>query len=219
MLTKIKLIDLHSHTFMSDGVATPIELIRYAQKGGYFAFGITDHVDLSNYKEVIEKTLKLKEASYGDLIFIPGIEITHVAPKNISKIVNYARDNGINWVGVHGETPVEPVMKGTNLAAIEARVNFLAHPGFINEDTIKLAVKNDVWLELTKRGGHNMTNGYIFKKAYPLGAKFIINSDAHKTSELYKKELYINVALGTGMSKEIFLENNQKLYNWIIKNR
>ena len=215
MHTKIKLIDLHSHTFMSDGIATPIELIRYAQRNGYFAFGITDHVDLSNYKEVIEKTLSLKDASYGDMIFIPGIEITHVAPKNISIIVNYARDKGMKWVGVHGETPVEPVMKGTNRAAIEAGVNFLAHPGFIDEETIKLAVKNNVWLELTKRGGHNMTNGYIFKKAYPLGAKFIINSDAHKTSELYKKDLYINVALGAGMSEEILIENNTKLRKMI----
>jgi histidinol phosphatase-like PHP family hydrolase len=217
-MNDIKIIDLHSHTFHSDGIATPTELIRYAQVAGYSVFAITDHVDLTNYKQVIDSILTLKNVNFYPLIFIPGIEITHVLPDDISKIVNYARKMGIKWIGVHGETPTEPVIEGTNYAAIESRVDFLAHPGFITGTELKLAVKNNVWIELTARNGHSLTNGYIYQKGKNLGVNFIISSDSHKTSELFSKERYIATALGSGMSEGEFLEHNENLYNHIINN-
>ena len=36
--------DFHTHTFLSDGVLSPIELIRRALVRGYKAMAITDHV-------------------------------------------------------------------------------------------------------------------------------------------------------------------------------
>jgi len=217
-MQKIKLIDLHSHSFFSDGIATPSELVRYAQIKGYTVFSITDHVDLSNYKQVINSMLELKEVDFSPLIFIPGIEITHTLPSDIKKITDYARNSGIKWIGVHGETVVEPVIKGTNIAAIEAKVNFLAHPGFITEKELKLAAKNKVFIEITLRKGHSLTNGYIYQKGKKAGVDFIINSDAHKPSELFGKELYLSTALGSGMSKDDFLFYNQRLYNYLLEN-
>ena len=38
--------DFHTHTFLSDGVLSPMELIRRAHDKGYAAIAITDHVDL-----------------------------------------------------------------------------------------------------------------------------------------------------------------------------
>ena len=37
------LIDFHTHTFHSDGVLSPMELVRRAKIEGYRAIGITDH--------------------------------------------------------------------------------------------------------------------------------------------------------------------------------
>ena len=36
--------DFHTHTFLSDGVLSPCELIRRAAVNGYQIIGITDHV-------------------------------------------------------------------------------------------------------------------------------------------------------------------------------
>jgi predicted metal-dependent phosphoesterase TrpH len=40
--------DFHTHTFLSDGVLSPIELIRRALVRGYKAIGVTDHVGVGN---------------------------------------------------------------------------------------------------------------------------------------------------------------------------
>ena len=48
--------DFHTHTFLSDGVLSPIELIRRALVRGYRAMAVTDHVGLGNVEFVV-KTL------------------------------------------------------------------------------------------------------------------------------------------------------------------
>ena len=40
--------DFHTHTFLSDGVLSPIELIRRAFVRGYRGMAVTDHVGLGN---------------------------------------------------------------------------------------------------------------------------------------------------------------------------
>src|SRR4030042_513820 len=42
------MIDLHTHTFLSDGVLAPAELVRRAEHAGYRVIGIADHADSSN---------------------------------------------------------------------------------------------------------------------------------------------------------------------------
>ena len=41
-------IDLHVHSFFSDGVLLPSEILRRAATLGYGAVSITDHADASN---------------------------------------------------------------------------------------------------------------------------------------------------------------------------
>ena len=66
-------------------------------------------------------------------------------------------------VVVHGETMAEPVVKGTNRAAVDCEfVDVLAHPGFITLDEARIATANGVHLELTSRRGHSLTNGHGF---------------------------------------------------------
>ncbi len=45
--------DFHTHTFLSDGVLSPIELIRRALVQGYKAMAVTDHVGLGNVEYVV----------------------------------------------------------------------------------------------------------------------------------------------------------------------
>jgi len=73
---------------------------------------------------------------------LPGVEITHIPPALIKNAVSLARRCGASIVIVHGETLVEPVEKGTNLAALNEDIDILAHPGLITEEDALLAKKN-----------------------------------------------------------------------------
>jgi histidinol phosphatase-like PHP family hydrolase len=103
-------------------------------------------------------------------------------------------------VVVHGESPVEPVAPGTNRAALECPdVDILAHPGLITEEEAALAASNGTVLEITARGGHNITNGHVVRVARHAGAKLVINTDAHVPSDFMDQSRARVVALGAGL--------------------
>jgi histidinol phosphatase-like PHP family hydrolase len=197
------MIDLHTHSFFSDGELIPSELIRRAEAIGYKAIAITDHVDSSNIDYVVPKIVralkKLKE--FISIEVIPGAEITHAPPRIIPELVKEARHLGAKIVVVHGETLVEPVAAGTNRAAIEALADILAHPGLISEEDLLFAKEKGVTLEITSRNGHSLSNGYVAKEAIKFGVPLCINTDAHSPSDLITKDFAINILLASGIEK------------------
>lgn len=197
------MIDLHTHSIFSDGELIPSELVRRAVVNGYSAIAITDHVDFSNIEFVldgIKKTAYLEEV--WDIQVLAGVEITHVPPQKISKLVNKARELGARIVLVHGETLTEPVIPGTNRAAIEAGVDILAHPGLISRDDAVLAAQLGVCLEISSRCGHNRANGHVARIAEEVGADMVIGSDSHSPDDLLTDEIAKKVALGAGLSEK-----------------
>ena len=115
------MIDLHTHTFFSDGALVPAEHLRRVEVLGYKAVAITDHADSSNMDFIIPRMIQAAK-DLNPLFktrLLPGIELTHVPPALIGPLVRKARELGAQVVVVHGETIVEPVAPGTNLAAIE----------------------------------------------------------------------------------------------------
>ncbi len=199
--------DLHTHTFFSDGELIPSELAnRFLLRGGKI-LAITDHADSSNCCYLIERLRKFKEGhgrSFEErgLEILIGVELTHIPPADIPKCIEKARKEGAEIVVVHGETPVEPVPEGTNIAAIEGKADVLAHPGFIRLKHASLAVKYGVALEITTRKGHCYTNGYVLRVARKSGAPVVINTDTHSVSDIASWELLIKVGLGAGMTEE-----------------
>ncbi len=184
------MIDLHTHTLLSDGDLLPSELVRRAYVAGCKAIALTDHVDRSNIDTVLHG---LAEASrtlnkYWDILVLPGVEITHVPVETFAELARHARKKGAKIVVGHGESPVEPVIPGTNRAAIEAGVDILAHPGFISEEDARLAAEKGVCLEITSREGHSETNRHVFDMAMRTGAKLVINTDSHSPDDILTPE-------------------------------
>lgn len=202
-----KIIDLHTHTLFSDGDLLPSEIIQRARKREYQVIGLTDHVDHSNYEYILDNLIKAKIELSGhmDIDILIGVEITHVAPSKIESLIYKCRQKGAQIVNVHGETIVEPVEKGTNEAAIKGGANILAHPGFISEKLAALARENHVFLELSYRKGHCLTNGYVAKVAERTGALISIDSDAHAPNDLFPDfETYKKIFLASGLGEEKF---------------
>jgi putative hydrolase len=195
------MIDLHTHSFFSDGELIPSELIRRAEAIGYKAIAITDHVDASNIDFIIPKIVQAirKMREYLSIEALPGAEITHAPPQTIPDLVKEARQLGAKIVVVHGETLVEPVRPGTNRAAIEAGADILAHPGLISEEDLLFAKEKGITLEITSRKGHSLSNGYVAKEAVRLGVRLCINTDSHSPSDLITKEFASKILLGSGI--------------------
>lgn len=216
------MIDFHTHTVFSDGELIPAELARRAKVAGYRALAMTDHADSSNIDIILENVLRFakKHGHYFDIDVFAGVELTHVPPGLIGEMTDYARKAGAQIVVCHGETIVEPVAEGTNLAAIEAKVDVLAHPGMITDVEVKLAAEYGVCLEITTRKGHSLTNGHVASLARKHGAKLVINNDAHAPGDLVGLEMRRKVALGAGLGIEEYAqaeENSRELVQKIMK--
>jgi histidinol phosphatase-like PHP family hydrolase len=194
--------DLHTHSIFSDGELIPAELVRTAKVTGHKVIAITDHVDMTNVEFVVKNVVKAAELSDDEITVIPGVEVTHVPPSQMDKVIADAKRFGAKWIVVHGETVVEPVPEGTNRQAVmNPDVNVLAHPGFITEEEMQLAKDNGVLIEITGRRGHSLTNGYVAALARKVGASMVIDSDAHAAEDLMDEERAYKVALGAGLTK------------------
>ena len=198
------MIDLHTHTLFSDGVLVPSELVRRAVMKGYEVIAITDHADASNIDFIIPRVaLACRELGRRwKITAIPGIELTHIPPETFAELTDKARTLGAAIVVAHGETLVEPVHPGTNRAAIEARVDILAHPGLITREEAELAARNGVCLEITSRKGHSLSNGHVARTAGEAGAKLVLDTDSHEPGDLITDEFRKSVLLGAGLSTE-----------------
>lgn len=209
------MIDLHTHTVFSDGELIPSELVRRAEVKGYRAIGITDHVDFTNIEHILSCVSKAKYLEEVlDIRILPGVEITHVPPQKIGLLAALARKLGAKIVVVHGETPVEPVRPGTNRAALEARVDILAHPGFITLEEAELAKENNVCLEITSRSGHNITNGHVVRMAKVAKARMVVDTDTHAPHDLIDSRRAVEIAVGAGLSQEeaLTIINHHAIY-------
>ena len=204
------MIDLHTHSLLSDGELLPSELVRRAVVKGYRAIAITDHVDVSNMDWVISRLVKDcgELMKYFQIEVIPGAELTHVPPERIKSLAKEARKLGAKVVVVHGETIVEPVAPGSNLQALQSPIDILAHPGLITEEEVLLAKKNGIMLEITARKGHCLTNGHVAKLALKIGAGLVLNTDAHSPEDLITPDQARDIALGAGLNEDDFSRLN-----------
>jgi len=109
-MTKSIGADLHTHTNASDGLLSPMSLVKQAASSGVNGLAITDHDTMDGVDEAVRTGLE------ADLLVIPGIELStefispvlgeqtvHVLgyfcdPKNpgLSKHMAYQRDNRVN---------------------------------------------------------------------------------------------------------------------------
>ena len=211
------MIDLHTHSLFSDGELVPAEHLRRVEVMGYKAIAITDHADSSNIDFIIPRLIMAAKDlnRFSKTRLIPGIELTHEPPGLISELTEQARKLGAGLVVMHGETVMEPVAPGTNMAALEAGVDILAHPGFITRQEAEFAAKKGIFLELSGRKGHSLTNGHVAKLAKETGARMIVNSDSHGPDDFLTAYMAEIVALGAGLDISEY-ENIKKEVNAFV---
>ncbi|MEW6104523.1 MAG: histidinol phosphate phosphatase domain-containing protein [bacterium] len=207
------MIDLHTHTIFSDGELIPSEHVHRAYVKGVKVLGITDHVDLSNIDFVVPRIVKVCEElnKRFPIKVIPGCELTHVPCDTIQELADYGRSLGAKIIVVHGESIMDAVPAGTNLAACNSNIDILAHPGLITEEEVILAKKNGIFLEITARAIHSFTNGHVASLAKKIGASLVLDTDAHTSNEFIDLKMAEKIALGCCVSLEELLSNSTSL--------
>jgi histidinol phosphatase-like PHP family hydrolase len=198
------MFDFHTHTLISDGDFIPAESARRAEVAGYRMLGFSDHSDcatLSRQLPMIIEAARAENRSRSGLTALPGTELTHVRPNQIGEMIRLARELGASYVIVHGETLAEPVAPGTNLAAIEAGADILAHPGLISPDEARLAAERGVLLEISGKRGHSLANGHVARLANKSGARLIFGSDAHTVGDMPTRDFAERVCLAAGLDQ------------------
>jgi len=194
--------DLHTHTLESDGELLPSELVRRYAAIGCRGVALTDHADATNLRRLVSELSELapQGPDFG-VVILAGVELTHVPPARIAEMARWAKGLGAQLVVVHGETTVEPVAPGTNLAALRSPdVDMLAHPGRLTDEQARLAAERHVLLEVTSRGGHSLTNAHVVSVARAAGAGLVINSDAHGPGDLMDAQAAEAVGRAAGMT-------------------
>ena len=196
------MIDLHTHSLLSDGSLLPSELAQRAYVKGIKVLAITDHVDHSTIDHVVPRIVRACEElnKYWAIKVIPGVELTHLAPEAIRDLAKKTRALGAKLVLVHGETIAEPVPLGTNMAALKAEIDILAHPGLITPEEVDLAKARSISLEITARKGHSLTNGHVAQMAIKAGASLVFNTDSHDPEDLLEIEGAKKILLGAGLN-------------------
>lgn len=212
------LYDFHTHTLLSDGTLSPVEQIRRAIVNGHTAIALTDHAAPGTMERIISEITQACAFArdHWNILAIPGIELTHLPPQSIDRAAQKAKELGAWIVVVHGETIAEPVEPGTNLAALQSHhVDILAHPGLLTVKEAQLAAEHGIFLEISARRGHCLTNGLVASLARQTGAKLLVDSDAHGEQDLLTAGFADAMIHGAGLDdvacRQILTANPQEL--------
>ena len=167
------MFDFHIHVNCSGGRdgLLPSEAMRLAKCAGFRAVGLIVRADPSTLPILLPtlKTLVKTCSLYAGIEAFAGVELVHVPPALLPDAVGQAREQGAALILAHGESIprqlVDVVETGTNLAAINAGVDILAHPGLITVEDAQLAAEKGVLLELNTAPRHCLANGHIARMA------------------------------------------------------
>jgi histidinol phosphatase-like PHP family hydrolase len=199
--------DFHTHSFLSDGVLSPVELIRRAVAAGYATIAVTDHAGPGNLELVLDQLKRECQLAtkHWPIVALPGVEITHVPAAAVADLARRAKRAGAAVVVVHGETIVEPVEPGTNRAAVECdEVDVLAHPGLLSLEDAQRAAARGCFVEVSGRRGHAFANGHVVKTCLAAGARMLVDSDAHEPGDLLTEATARLVLRGAALPESEF---------------
>ena len=199
------LVDFHSHSSLSDGTLSIDEMVAAADRRGYDAYAVTDHVT-GHDARYSDTVVAVRDAIERLRLHTPvrlfaGVELTDFAPSEIPMAAEMVRRYGAEVVVVHGECVSMTVLPGTNSAAVRSPgVDILAHPGLISEEDAREAARHAIFLELSARQGHNWANGHVHTMARKTGAALIVDSDSHDESGLLSVTKVEAIVRGAGGS-------------------
>lgn len=197
--------DCHMHTTASDGVNSIEEMARAARDRGYDYISITEHSQAVRIagglddKELLRHFQRIEEAndSVDGIRILKGIEVDILGDGSLDLKNSTLKEGEVVLAAIHSRfnLPKSEMTKRIIHGMKNRYVNMLAHPtGRLIlerepyqvdlEEIIKVAVEEGVVLEINASPHRLDLSDIHSRAAKDLGAKLIINSDAHSIPQL-----------------------------------
>jgi len=217
--------DLHTHTDLTDGVASLADMVAAAARRGYEYYAVTDHApDLVMQRMTDEKMLAQRDqvrAMQADLVLLHGTEL------------NIAPDGSVDWdqdflagfdmcvasVHSHFDQPRAEMTRRFIAACENPRVNVIGHPTTrrigrrppVDVDfgeLFRACARTGTALEINASPQRLDLPSDHIRAARDAGVKFAIDSDAHSVSDLG------NMPYGIGTAQRGWLTADDVINTW-----
>lgn len=197
--------DLHLHTTETDGRASVEEIIKASKKRGYKYIAITDHsknVKVANgmdEKRLLEHAERIRKyaSRIKGMDVLVGVEVDILEDGKLDLKDAVLKELDIVIISVHSKFTLEKDKQTRRMlkAMDNPYANVLAHPSgrlITTRSPIQMdfdavfrkAAERGIFLEINTHGERIDLNDVNSRRAKELGAKFVINSDAHDLAQL-----------------------------------
>jgi DNA polymerase (family 10) len=220
--------DLHTHTNLTDGVASLEEMIRQAEPKGYAYYAVTDHApNLIMQRMTDEKMLAQRArlaALASSMVLLHGTEL------------NIAPDGSVDWdedflsgfdmcvasVHSHFDQDRRAMTKRFIVACENPCVNIIGHPltrkigrrppvDVDLGELFKACAKTGTALEVNASPARLDLPGDYIRQARDAGVKFAIDTDAHSFGDLE------NMKYGVGTAQRGWLTPDDVINTWPLE--
>ena len=220
--------DLHTHTNLTDGVASLEEMIRQAEPKGYAYYAVTDHApNLIMQRMTDEKMLAQRArlaALASSMVLLHGTEL------------NIAPDGSVDWdedflsgfdmcvasVHSHFDQDRRAMTKRFIVACENPDVNIIGHPltrkigrrppvDVDLGELFKACARTGTALEVNASPARLDLPGDYIRQARDAGVKFAIDTDAHSFGDLE------NMKYGVGTAQRGWLTSGDVINTWPLE--
>ena len=220
--------DLHTHTNLTNGVASLEEMIRQAEPKGYAYYAVTDHApNLIMQRMTDEKMLAQRArlaALASSMVLLHGTEL------------NIAPDGSVDWdedflsgfdmcvasVHSHFDQDRRAMTKRFIVACENPRVNIIGHPltrkigrrppvDVDLGELFKACARTGTALEVNASPARLDLPGDYIRQARDAGVKFAIDTDAHSFGDLE------NMKYGVGTAQRGWLTSGDVINTWPLE--
>jgi DNA polymerase (family 10) len=220
--------DLHTHTKLTDGLATLEQMLDAASEMGYAYYAVTDHApNLFMQRMTDEKMLAQREQlralqdRYPKMALLHGSELNIDAEGNVDWGPKFLEGFDVTVASVHSHfTQSKDEMTRRIIRAMEnPYVNIIGHPTarMINKRQPVEFDLDEVFRAAARTGTALEVNGYpdrldlkdehiLWAKRH--GAKFAVDTDSHATTHL------ANIRYGVGSAQRGWLTKDDVINAW-----
>ena len=220
--------DLHTHTNLTDGVASLEEMIRQAEPKGYAYYAVTDHAPNLIMQRMTDEKMLAQRARLAtitsSMVLLHGTEL------------NIAPDGSVDWdedflsgfdmcvasVHSHFDQDRRAMTKRFLVACENPRVNIIGHPLTrkigrrppVDVDLGELftaCARTGTALEVNASPARLDLPGDYIRQARDAGVKFAIDTDAHSFGDLE------NMKYGVGTAQRGWLTSGDVINTWPLE--
>lgn len=219
--------DLHTHTDLTDGLATLEDMVTAAERARYRYYAITDHAELLYMQRMTREKALAQRERIRELDERTKVTLLHGSELNIQP------DGSVDWdedflegfdvlvasIHSHLTMPKEEMTKRLITAMEHPRVNVIGHPTARQigrrppieldlEEVFKAAARTGTALEVSSFPDRLDLRDEHVLWAKRHGVKFAIDTDAHSTLHLE------NLRFGVGTAQRGWLTKDDVINAW-----